>query len=123
MGTVLSMMDRLVVVRDENQRIAEEMALSALIWSEQKAAKDKARSAERKAAIAKRTPSWADKKAIERIYMEASKLTRETGIRHDVDHIIPLRGKLVSGLHVENNLRAIPWNENRAKSNEYTPAV
>lgn len=39
MGTVFSMMDRLVVVRDENQRIAEEMALSALIWSEQKADK------------------------------------------------------------------------------------
>ena len=102
MGNVICMMHRLVVVRDENAKAAEGMAIAACLWAEEKAAKDKARSAERKAAIAKRTPPWADKKAIENVYLEATRLTRKTGVRHDVDHIIPLRGKLVSGLHVAN---------------------
>lgn len=54
---------------------------------------------------------------ISKIYDEAKEATRVTGIAHHVDHIIPLRGKLVSGLHVPWNLRVIPATENCAKGN------
>lgn len=71
----------------------------------------------RKAHISRATPSWADLRAIRCVYEEAARLTRETGVAHDVDHIIPLRGKSVCGLHVHSNLRAIPAETNRRKGN------
>lgn len=62
---------------------------------------------------------WADKEKIKGIYIECERLTRETGIRHEVDHIVPLRGKNVVGLHIESNLRVITAAENRNKSNKF----
>ena len=41
---------------------------------------------------------------------------------HHVDHIIPLHGKLVSGLHVESNLQVITQAANCTKSNKYEVA-
>ena len=43
-----------------------------------------------------------------------------TGFKWDVDHIVPLRGKTVSGLHVWNNFAVIPMSINRSKKNEYS---
>lgn len=70
-------------------------------------------------ALARQTPSWVDTKAIEMIYRQARSMTKETGTPHDVDHVIPLQGKLVSGLHVAENLAAIPRFANRSKSNKF----
>lgn len=66
-----------------------------------------------------RTPAWADMGAIRRVYEEAVRLEAATGIKHHVDHEIPLQGKLVSGLHVHLNLRAIPAAENMKKRNKF----
>lgn len=61
----------------------------------------------------KRTPPWADLGAIREIYEKAAAL----GLH--VDHEIPLRGKLVSGLHVQNNLKCLTPFENMSKSNRF----
>lgn len=65
--------------------------------------------------IALVTPSWFDAKKAEEVYEEAERLSKETGIPHEVDHIVPLFGRTVRGLHVHTNLRAIPITENRRK--------
>lgn len=76
----------------------------------------------RRAAKLSATPKWLTKehkKKIAQIYESASILTRTTGIRYHVDHIVPLRGKEVSGLHVPWNLRVITAKLNSKKSNKH----
>lgn len=65
------------------------------------------------------TPKWADRAAIKRLYEEAKVMTRATGLRHTVDHVIPLRGETVCGLHVHNNLQVILHEDNVRKGNSF----
>lgn len=62
------------------------------------------------------TPKWADLNKIKTIYKNCP-----TGMH--VDHIIPLRGELVCGLHVENNLQYLSPEQNRIKSNKFDVVV
>ena len=65
-------------------------------------------------------PKWLSKDdllKIKELYKEAKEKTEATGIKHEVDHIVPLRGKNVRGLHVPWNLRVITKNENCKKGN------
>lgn len=55
-------------------------------------------------------------------YAEALRLTRETGIRHEVDHIYPLQSDVVCGLHCEANLRVITKFQNQSKKNRMPDA-
>jgi hypothetical protein len=75
----------------------------------------------RRAEQLKRTPKWLtleDKKQMDEIYRECRKRSQETGIPHHVDHIYPLLGKDVSGLHVPANLQILTASENVRKKNK-----
>lgn len=63
-------------------------------------------------------PPWVDLTAIAAIYAEAARITAETGVVHEVDHIWPLAGRDACGLHVPWNLRVITAVENRTKGNK-----
>lgn len=82
------------------------------------------RLAYRRAMKRKATPSWLteeDRDKIKLMYKETKRLTLLTGISFHVDHIIPLKGELVSGLHVPNNLQILPYYENSSKRNKFDP--
>lgn len=69
----------------------------------------------------KAVPSWADRKALARMYAAARWLTEESGIQHHVDHIVPLRSPRVCGLHVECNLQVLTAAQNIGKGSRTWP--
>lgn len=67
------------------------------------------------------TPKWLTKEQLDQInefYIKAKILELETGIKYQVDHIIPIRGKTVCGLHVPWNLQILTAEENNRKRNK-----
>ena len=78
--------------------------------------------AKRKVHIKQATPSWVDSEElwfIKEVYLLAALRTKMFGFSWHVDHIVPLQGKLVSGLHVPENMRVIPAIENIKKKNKF----
>ena len=68
------------------------------------------------------TPPWLsekDKRQIKLIYLLRYKVTQRTGKMHHVDHIVPLQGKNVCGLHVPWNLQILPEQLNLSKGNSF----
>lgn len=66
----------------------------------------------RRAELINRTPQWVDKTKIQEVYKNCPE-------GYHVDHVIPLNGDLVSGLHVPENLQYLTAKENLAKSNKF----
>ena len=75
--------------------------------------KNRAASAMRRAAQLMASPSWVDRAANAAIYDEAVRL----GLT--VDHVVPLKGRNVSGLHVQWNLQLLTQDANRRKGNRF----
>lgn len=97
----------------------EQLALATREWAKRNPEKrrDSDHRGARHRRVRRATPGWANREMIVTMYKEARALSLTTGIKHHVDHVIPLRGKLVSGLHVETNLRVITASENQHKHN------
>jgi len=73
--------------------------------------------ARRREALRNRLAEWGDKDCIRSFYTQAECFGRVFGGKWHVDHIIPIRAKKVSGLHVETNLRVVTEYENESKRN------
>jgi hypothetical protein len=105
--------------REDNK---EKVAASKLKYAQENKHIINAAVARRKAARLQRTPKWLtdfDKLKIQCIYSIAAMLTRENKEPWHVDHIIPLQGELVSGLHVPINLQPMQGVKNVSKNNFY----
>jgi len=90
-------------------------------WCRNNPAKANALNAKRRAVKNKALASWANLDLIKKIYEEARRLTKATGIKHAVDHIYPLQSKYLCGLHVETNLQILTRVENTSKGNRIWP--
>lgn len=104
--------------REENK---DKICEYAKQYYEENKDKVNAKSAKRRAKKLQATPSWLtdeQKQEIIEFYKLRKILTKETGILHHVDHIIPLKGDRVCGLHVPWNLQVISASENLSKSNK-----
>ena len=91
-------------------------------YLENNRAKINAKLSKRYAAKRSRTPVWLSKEdvwLIEQAYEIAQLRSQVFGFQWHVDHVMPLQGKLVSGLHVPHNLQVIPAWDNRSKSNKF----
>jgi hypothetical protein len=81
--------------------------------------------AARRALKMQRTPTWLtdiDRERIQNEYNLAALQTKITGEKWHVDHIVPLQGALVSGLHVPSNLMAMRGVDNISKHNNFEVA-
>lgn len=70
----------------------------------------------------KATPKWLTKrqwKEIDMFYIKATEMTTTYKVEYEVDHIIPIQGKNVSGLHVPWNLQILTREQNRDKTNKH----
>lgn len=93
-------------------------------WRIDNPGKANARTARRRAARQQAMPKWLTKEQHQEIisfYDEAARLTKETGISHEVDHQIPLQGRSVRGLHVPWNLKVMTESKNRHKGRKIIP--
>ena len=87
-------------------------------WNQMNPAKVAAKASKYRAKKLQATPPWSDLALIEDIY-ELAAIYRDFGHDVDVDHIIPLQGRSVCGLHIPHNLQVITSVLNKSKSNGF----
>ena len=123
MERVRSGMGRTKPVKTEEQK--EKARIRAAKWKKNNIGRVVANTTLRKKHIKLRTPKWVDAEElwlIKEVYKLAAERTKLHGFSWHVDHIVPLQGKTVSGLHTISNLQVIPAKANIAKANKYEVA-
>ena len=102
---------------DWRARNATKVKATKSQWRKRQVAEVNEAQMRRYAAKRQRTPKWADREKILDVYRLCARF-RKLGCDFEVDHVIPLQGKNVCGLHVHNNLEIIEARTNRSKSNQ-----
>lgn len=90
-----------------------------LTWKSKNEGKVTSYKAGRKKAVKQATPYWVNKNKLQEIYILAALLTEQTGIKHEVDHIHPIKHKDICGLHIPENLQVLTAKENHVKRNKF----
>lgn len=91
-------------------------------WRDANRGAHNAHQGKRYASKVKATPKWLSEGQLAEIkvfYDEAARLTLKTGVKHQVDHVIPLLNDRVCGLHVPWNLQVLTKSQNQAKGNRF----
>lgn len=94
-------------------------------WGKKNRAKSLAKTNRRRAAMLHATPPWLTAihlAQIQEMYDVSAMLERQTGRKYNVDHIVPLQGRTVRGLHVPWNLQVMHERENFSKGNKLVEA-
>jgi hypothetical protein len=110
---------------DNVKQERETAKLNSRKWRKQNPGHRNALKAKYKADKALRTPKWlteTDLNEIKEFYTMAKTLETIFPWKQHVDHILPLRGKLVSGFHCPNNLQILSEKMNIEKHNTYEVA-
>jgi hypothetical protein len=108
-------------INNYKKKNKEKVATIKREWRKANPGKYASYCAKRRSARFLASPAWLTKeqiKEIESFYAKASQLTKDIGIQYHVDHICPLQGEHISGLHVPWNLQIITATENMSKSNK-----
>ena len=109
----------IVACRERNREKAKQYTKN---WQKENPEKVNAYAMQRRTAKLQRMPPWltdAQKQEIEDFYFAAKELEKIFPWKQHVDHIVPLRGKTVLGLHVPWNLQILPATENIIKNNRF----
>jgi hypothetical protein len=102
--------------RQKNIKYAERRKAYRERFKERDRAANNARNMKRYADTVNRTPKWADLEEIKEFYANCPK-------GYHVDHIVPLRAKLASGLHTVDNLQYLTAEDNWKKNNNFEPYI
>jgi hypothetical protein len=109
---MLSTLDKPAYMRSYRKINKVRLTNYRIAYQKHNRAIENARSAKYRAAKIQASPLWADQEKIKQIYKECPE-------GYHLDHIVPLQGKLVCGLHCEFNLQYLTAAENLSKSNKF----
>jgi hypothetical protein len=107
--------------REENREVCAERIKD---WEVRNPDRVRAKGSRRRAAKLNAQPNWLteeQKEQILSVYAHARDCELVSGYKYHVDHIVPLQGKNICGLHVPWNLQVLPSDVNLSKSNKYEP--
>lgn len=116
----------LAYLSEYRQQNKEVCAARIKDWADRNPERIRAKDAKRRSAKANALPSWLTEDQLEHIvsiYAHAKECEMLTGDKYHVDHIVPLQGKNVCGLHVPWNLQVLPADLNLSKSNKLDDAA
>ena len=105
--------------KEYREKNKEKINLNEREYKKTNKGKVNAHTAKRRATKLQATPTWSELDKIKIVYQKAQELGKLTGLEYHVDHIVPLQGNNVCGLHVWHNLQILEASINISKSNNH----